>query len=99
MASACGVHKRRLLLLSWHSAGYPVWLQAKTWRDGKNLSKLSFNLNVGHNVYFYKKQCLCFLNSAGHMDGHVDRHISPNGYTSCHYLQNKVGETGTVTLN
>lgn len=31
------------------------------------------------------------FNFAGHMDGHVVRHVSPNVNTSRHYLHNKVG--------
>lgn len=35
VASACGDHKRRLLLPSGHSDGYPAWVQAKTRHNGK----------------------------------------------------------------
>lgn len=38
-----------------------------------------------------------FFNLAGDMDGHADGDVTPDGYTSFHYQENRVGQTGTFT--
>jgi hypothetical protein len=38
------------------------------------------------------------LNNAGNMDGHVDRHSTPDSCASFHYNKNEVGETGKTFL-